>query len=56
MYKGPLIHSLLCSEFVELTFIIYSASKMSLTGAKTDLRNGLPDQLPHTTTQNETAL
>ena len=20
MYKGPLIHSLLCSEFVELTF------------------------------------
>ena len=23
MYKGPLIHSLLCSEFVELTFINY---------------------------------
>lgn len=39
-----------------LHIIIYSASKMSLTGAKTDLSNGLPDQLPHTMTQNETAL
>ncbi len=34
MYKGPLIHSLLCSEFVELTLIEDGAVD---TGAVLDL-------------------
>ena len=30
MYKGPLIHSLLCSEFVELTFLYAPSQEVDL--------------------------